>query len=180
MQFDIHRKGSTASTNDDVWQLAQEGAHPGAVVVASSQRAGRGQWGRVWVSPEGGLYFSVLLRPRIPESTWPGLSGRIAEAVACVIRAECGVGEDDVWVKLPNDVKCAEGKLCGMSLDAKGGLVVLGCGVNVFHSDRPVETDGRNVPAYMCDLGNLGLPSTAYLDALLIKLLNAIDATGLF
>lgn len=176
MQFTVHEKRVTASTNSDVWELAHQGAPAGTAVVANCQRAGRGQWGRVWMSPEGGLYFSFLLRPRMPEAQWPRLSPAMAHAVAAVVRSECGLGEDDVWVKHPNDVLCTRGKICGISLDAKAGCVVVGCGVNVFHADRPVETDGRNVPAYMCDLGNLGLPSRAYLKELMNKLLAAMGA----
>ena len=73
MNFDIiYKRGVTGSTNDDVWDLANHGAHPGVAVRALRQESGRGQWKtRPWVSPEGGLYFSVLLEPRIPEEEFP-------------------------------------------------------------------------------------------------------------
>ena len=59
MNFDIIYKDVTGSTNDDVWDLANHGAHPGVAVRALRQESGRGQWKtRPWVSPEGGLYFS--------------------------------------------------------------------------------------------------------------------------
>lgn len=174
MQFSIRQKDATASTNDDVWQLACEGAPTGTVVVARSQRKGRGQWGRVWVSPEGGLYFSILLRPSAPKAEWPEYGVEFAEAIAGVIRQECGLDQASVWVKHPNDVVCAQGKLCGISLESKEGDFVVGIGVNVYHPDRTIETDGRNTPAYMQDLGLPGIPSAEYLDELLVKLLAAI------
>lgn len=176
MHFSILRKDTTASTNDDVWGLAAQGAPEGAVVVARNQKQGRGQWGRVWVSPEGGLYFSLLLRPSLPQSAWPQLSPAIARAMCRVVCMECGVDDDSIRVKHPNDVVCDAGKICGISLEARDGCVVVGCGVNVFHPDRPIETDGRNVPAYLVDLaeGRLGVPSKEYLDALLDALLAAI------
>ncbi len=226
MHFEIHRKDVTGSTNDDVWELARQGAPEGTVVCARSQRKGRGQWGRVWVSPEGGLYFSLLLRPAIPQLEWPELSPLIARAVCCVMRAESGVepqadgatggqafsghgaarsahGEtegawesdggdahaspnasaaahrtrelaESIRVKHPNDVICDAGKLCGISLEARDGCVVVGIGVNVYHPDRPTVTDGRNEPAYLCDMGGIGVASGAYLDALLDALLDAI------
>ncbi len=232
MHFSILRKDTTASTNDDVWELAAQGAPEGSVVVARSQKQGRGQWGRVWVSPEGGLYFSLLLRPTAPQSEWPQLSSAIARAVCRVMRMECGVdpdtyeieaapssaggshessemtegavassvvaavkklvaGEgksqdapasvriaDSIHVKHPNDVVCDAGKICGISLEARNGCVVIGCGVNVFHPDRPIETDGRNTPAYLVDVaeGRLGVPNKEYLDALLDALLSSIGA----
>ena len=134
MNFDIIYKDVTGSTNDDVWDLANHGAHPGVAVRALRQESGRGQWKtRPWVSPEGGLYFSVLLEPRIPEEEFPSMSPRLAEAVARIVRSIAGVTENEIWVKPANDVMCEAGKLCGMSLDAKDGKVVLGVGVNVFH-----------------------------------------------
>ena len=38
----------------------------GIVVIADRQSSGRGRLKRKWISPSGGLWFSVLLRPRIP------------------------------------------------------------------------------------------------------------------
>lgn len=232
MHFTILRKDTTASTNDDVWELAVQRAPEGSVVVSRSQKQGRGQWGRVWVSPEGGLYFSLLLRPTAPQSEWPQLSSAVARAVCRVVRMECGVnpdayeieaapssagglhepsempegavassvvaavkklvaGEgksqdapasvrlaDSIHVKHPNDVVCDAGKICGISLEARNGCVVIGCGVNVFHPDRPIETDGRNTPAYLVDVaeGRLGVPNKEYLDILLDVLLSSIGA----
>ena len=155
MNFDIIYKDVTGSTNDDVWELANHGAHAGVVVRALRQEAGYGQWKtRVWVSPEGGLYFSILLQPRIPEEEFPSMSPRLAEAVARIVRQMAGVDQDAVWVKAPNDVVCEAGKLCGMSLDAKDGKVVLGVGLNVFRPEGGITTDGRNVAAYVSELGD--------------------------
>lgn len=81
------------------------------------------------------------------------MSPRLAEAVARIVRSIAGVTENEIWVKPANDVMCEAGKLCGMSLDAKDGRVVLGVGLNVFHPKEPIVTDGRNVAAYVCDLG---------------------------
>lgn len=174
MQFSITTKDVTGSTNDDVWKLAAQGAPAGTVVVAHRQRSGRGQWGRVWMSPEGGLYFSVLMRPGTPERTWPAYSRAFAEAVAAVLRDECGVDGDVIRVKAPNDVVCDQGKLCGISLESRCGAIVVGVGVNVFHADRPIVTDGRNNPAYVCDVASDYIaPSRRALDNLLGRLLSA-------
>lgn len=175
MEFSIIRKDVTGSTSEDLRTLAQEGASEGTVVVARRQESGHGQWGRTWVSPEGGLYFSVLLRPTAPQSEWAQLSPRIAEAVAGVVRAECAAPEGVVRVKLPNDVVCDQGKLCGILLEAKNGAVIVGCGVNVFRPHDPVVTDGRNVPAYMEDLGLPSRNPEVYLGILLDRVLGALQ-----
>ncbi|HBO61406.1 MAG TPA: biotin--[acetyl-CoA-carboxylase] ligase, partial [Olsenella sp.] len=43
-------------------------------VAARRQTAGRGRRGHVWESPEGNLYLSVLLRPRVAPTRPPGLA----------------------------------------------------------------------------------------------------------
>lgn len=177
----------TASTNDDVRALARDGAPDGTVVVARRQEHGRGQWNRVWESPEGGLYFSALLRPEAPMRDWPALSPAIAAAVRTAL-VECfGIDSDAVRVKEPNDVVCDAGKLCGIVLEAfDGECVVVGIGVNVFRPAVPIVTDGRNVPAYIQDLAAPGfLPhissisgnreAHAVLDALLCRILESIE-----
>ena len=51
------------STNDEALRRAHAGASHGAAVAAVRQTLGRGRRGHVWVSPPGGLYLSVVLRP---------------------------------------------------------------------------------------------------------------------
>lgn len=52
----------TGSTNVDLAEAARRGEPEGAVLVAESQRAGRGRLGRSWTAPpRSGLTFSVLL-----------------------------------------------------------------------------------------------------------------------
>ena len=54
---------SVDSTNNACKRLAAEGAPDGTAILTGCQTAGRGRRGRTFVSPPGGLYFSVILRP---------------------------------------------------------------------------------------------------------------------
>ena len=54
----------SSSTNDVVASTAEDGAPHGAVVIAETQRAGRGRLGRAWYSPRGGIWMSILIRPK--------------------------------------------------------------------------------------------------------------------
>ena len=52
------------STQDAAHELAATGAPHGAAVAARVQTAGRGPRRRQWISSEGGLWLSVVCRPR--------------------------------------------------------------------------------------------------------------------
>src|SRR3989441_8221229 len=76
---------SVRSTNDEAGALAQQGASEGTTVIARIQTTGRGRRGRAWLSPAGGLWLSVVLRPQVPLEQWPpggpAASARAAAAV---------------------------------------------------------------------------------------------------
>src|SRR5579883_3289542 len=90
---------SVGSTNDEARRLAETGAPEGTLVVAETQTSGRGRMGRVWQSPRGGVWFSVVLRPQAAPP--PGLSVLFA-AGAC--RAIQRVTGQDARFNWPNDV----------------------------------------------------------------------------
>ncbi|MCL6642888.1 MAG: biotin--[acetyl-CoA-carboxylase] ligase, partial [Candidatus Bipolaricaulota bacterium] len=89
------------STNDYLKQLAESGAPEGTVVIAREQTAGRGRLGRSWLSPQGGAWFSLLLRPPIPVEQAGCISVLIAISLARALREHWGV---PVGVKWPNDL----------------------------------------------------------------------------
>jgi BirA family transcriptional regulator, biotin operon repressor / biotin---[acetyl-CoA-carboxylase] ligase len=122
------------STNDLARTLAHAGTAEGTVVVAEQQSAGRGRLGRSWASPSGGLWMSVILRPRVGAAQWPllGLAGCAAAAEA--IAETTGLR---ARVKWPNDVLVDGRKAAGLLLESgaaeapDSAWVVLGIGVNV-------------------------------------------------
>ncbi|MBW4634738.1 MAG: biotin--[acetyl-CoA-carboxylase] ligase [Iphinoe sp. HA4291-MV1] len=64
LPFSLHLFETVSSTNQILWDLLAQGAEPGCVVIATQQTAGRGQWGRQWMSSAGGLYLSVAILPK--------------------------------------------------------------------------------------------------------------------
>ncbi len=100
--FDI-----TTSTFDEAQRLPKEN---GAVICAKRQTNGRGRLGRSWQSEEGGIYFSVILRPEVnPENIQimtslcaVGIQKAISKYIPCKIK----------W---PNDIVSENGrKICGI------------------------------------------------------------------
>lgn len=128
----------TTSTNDVVLQMAKGNMPEGIVVFAEHQTAGRGQRGNVWESAAGkGLWFSVLLRPRITLKDSIRIIDWSANVIAATIQTEFFLS---ATIKSPNDV-CIDGRkiagvLVEMRAQSKGPhIAILGIGVNV--NQRP-------------------------------------------
>jgi len=84
---------SVTSTNDYAKTLARQGAAHGTAVLAKSQSAGRGRMGRTFLSPEGGLYLSVILRPRAEAAQLMALTPVLAEAACDAVEQVTGIVE---------------------------------------------------------------------------------------
>ena len=121
-----------ASTNDEAARLARAGARHGTIVIANSQRAGRGRDGHVWESPPGGLYLSAVLRPPLPLADVPPMTLAIGIGVCDAVRA---TGAAAV-LKWPNDVLVEGKKLAGVLVEAQSQgnrleAVIVGIGINL-------------------------------------------------
>ncbi len=137
----ILRFDSLPSTNLEAAQRAIEGAAEGLCVVASEQTAGRGRLQRQWISPKGsGLYFSIVLRPRIHQSSWPLITLAAALAVHDALLETYSLKTDIKW---PNDILSNNRKLCGILAETvdttQGRALVLGIGINLTSSAYPPE-----------------------------------------
>jgi BirA family transcriptional regulator, biotin operon repressor / biotin---[acetyl-CoA-carboxylase] ligase len=137
----VLRFESLPSTNTELARLASEGAGEGVSILAEEQTAGRGRLQRAWSSPKGaGLYFSILLRPKIPQDHWPLITFMAALAVGDALNEGAGVVTDIKW---PNDLLSGERKICGILAEAidtpNGRAVVLGIGINLTQDAFPAE-----------------------------------------
>ncbi len=148
----VHCYEETDSTNIRAKALAEAGAPEGTLVTAESQTRGKGRRGRGWVSPKGeGLWFSLLLRPKIPPYKAPMLTLAAALAVAGGIEDVCGL---PVQIKWPNDIVLSGKKLVGIltELSAEADQVhyaVVGIGINVNISEFPEEIRNTATSLYL-------------------------------
>jgi len=130
---------SVDSTNSYLRRMADTAAD-GAAVIAVSQSAGRGRSGRGFLSPEGGLYLSVLRRPPVEGERLATLTPAVAVAVCRAADAFCGVR---CGIKWPNDVLLGGRKICGILVESVLGgasaCVIVGVGINVNTASFPEE-----------------------------------------
>lgn len=124
-----------ASTNETASIDAKQGAAEGTVIVAARQEGGHGRMQRVWNSPEGGLWFTIILRPDIEPQYVAQVTLLSGVAVAKGIRR--AYGDDNIFIKWPNDLLWKNRKVSGilseMELDENGEIAyaIVGIGVNV-------------------------------------------------
>ena len=120
------------STNNWAKELAMQKALEGTVVVAKTQTSGRGRLGRRWLSPAGGLWFSLILKPELRPAEAVKLTFVTGLAVAKVLCEMFGLEAETKW---PNDVLVNGRKISGIltEMNTTGEtvkFVVVGVGVN--------------------------------------------------
>jgi BirA family biotin operon repressor/biotin-[acetyl-CoA-carboxylase] ligase len=134
------------STNTFGKSLALLGANEGKTIIAETQKTGRGQVGRSFISPPGsGLYMSVIIRPELTALRAQLLTTAAAAAVTDALLVVTGTEFGIKWV---NDIysKKTGKKICGILAEASSSIesahleyAVIGIGVNVNNTSFPKE-----------------------------------------
>lgn len=120
------------STQNFALELAQKPHENGSVVIAERQTQGRGRLNRKWVSPKGGIWMSILLRPNF-ESSYTSLFPMITSlALAVSIEKTLKIKTELKW---PNDLTIKGEKIAGILIDAsiesnKIDYIIIGVGIN--------------------------------------------------
>src|SRR5919202_3900483 len=130
-EMSLHLFEALPSTNQTLWELLNQGATSGTVVIAAQQTAGRGQWGRQWQSTVGGLYLSLALTPKLQASNSAQLTMCSAWGIATALRSY----DIPVFLKWPNDLLLLGRKLGGILTETsvhQGQITkaVVGVGIN--------------------------------------------------
>ncbi|RZN15882.1 MAG: biotin--[acetyl-CoA-carboxylase] ligase [Methanosarcinales archaeon] len=121
------------STNSVAASVA-DNVEDGTTIITEIQTRGRGRIGRTWVSPRGGIWLSIVLKPRIPAVRAYRLTIAAGLAAAKTIRAY----EIDAKIKWPNDIIIGNKKVCGILTETeaeaeqlKHAIVGIGVDTNI-------------------------------------------------
>ena len=140
--FRLHHYATIGSTNDEAKALARTGAADGTLVWADQQTAGRGRRGRIWLSPPGNLYLSLVLRPECAASRAAQLGFVAALGLGDALATLVGPALRYKW---PNDLLVDGRKLAGILLESETSasdrvdFVVVGIGVNIVSAPENIE-----------------------------------------
>ncbi len=118
----------------------------GTTVIAKKQNMGKGRIGRTWISPEGGLWMSIILRPYfdVDNIIFIQFIGALA-----IVSALHEITKIDCKLKWPNDVLINGKKVCGILVDVnlenEIKNIVMGIGLNANIDSSSINnllTDG--------------------------------------
>jgi BirA family biotin operon repressor/biotin-[acetyl-CoA-carboxylase] ligase len=135
------KTSSTSAVAKDLTAHQDPASLHGTVIVAEEQTGGMGRMGRAWVSPGGGIWTTIILKPRIPIDRLFMLTMVGSLAVVRGIKKATAIG---ALIKWPNDIYIGSKKVGGVitELSAEGPivhyvLVGIGIDVNVPIRDLP-------------------------------------------
>lgn len=138
--------GSTSTLLKD---RAKLGAKEFSVLFSKSQTAGRGRLNKSFLSPSGGLYFSLVLRPEKSPEISVFITAAAAVAAARAIERVSGKSTAIKWV---NDIFIGDKKVCGILCEGKiepeNSLLeyaVLGVGINVFEPENGFADEIKDI-----------------------------------
>lgn len=133
------------STNNVAKELAEQGEPANTLVLACRQTNGRGRFERTFSAQEGGVYFTLILRPSAAPSRNQSFSLKAAQAVSEALQA---LFEIKTKIKAPNDVLAWDAKtrswkkICGILIETsasqtKTDWMLVGIGINVNNPIPP-------------------------------------------
>ncbi|MEW5817792.1 MAG: biotin--[acetyl-CoA-carboxylase] ligase [Spirochaetota bacterium] len=129
-------------------QLAEKDTPDGTVITADRQINGKGRLNRPWISEEGGLYFTLVLRPKLPLNYAYLYSCAAAVSAVKTLEEHCGI---QASVKWPNDVFVKDRKIAGVLIEVRGEFesihyLNLGVGMNLNNTiNKPLAINACSV-----------------------------------
>lgn len=141
---------SISSTQIQALKMATDPKNNGAIIVSEKQTDGKGRDGRKWISPKGGIWFSVILHPKFDISMTTLFPIGAALALAIALEKTLKISPELKW---PNDVTIKGKKLAGLLVDASFESnrienLVLGIGINFDVDAKQIEKKLKDTPNF--------------------------------
>ena len=118
---EIEKKSDSSNIKEDL---------NGTVILSEIQDMGRGRFNRNWLSPQGGLWFTIILATKIKEKDLPKMNLLAAISVAEILITKYRL---KITVKWPNDIYYNECKLAGILSETEkiNSLLYLNVGIGI-------------------------------------------------
>jgi BirA family biotin operon repressor/biotin-[acetyl-CoA-carboxylase] ligase len=126
----------------------------GTVVLAETQEKGKGRLERVWISPEGGLWFTIILKTTLEEKNLPEVTLITAYSIASVLDTEYKI---KTIIKWPNDIYYEKLKLGGILTEVEkidsDIYLIIGIGINANLDTEDLAPFGKKSVSIKTILG---------------------------
>ena len=167
IKYIAHYVPYCTSTQDIARSLAESNAPEGLVIIAEEMSSGRGRLRRYWYAPKGGLWFTLILKPRFIKS----LQLLSLSAGLAVVKSLRSLFNIDVRLKWPNDILYSDKKLAGILIEAMAELdainyVLLGVGINV---NNEIPSEIENIAISLKHILNKEVPRIPILKSFLVN-----------
>ena len=132
---------SIDSTQNQALKMAYDTVNNGAIIIAAKQTGGKGRMGRKWISPKGGIWFSIILHPKFDISITTLFPIASSLALSITIEKLFKISPELKW---PNDLTISGKKVAGILVDAslesnRIENLVLGVGINFDVDVKQIE-----------------------------------------
>ena len=119
------------STNNTAKLLAKDSVN-GTTIISEIQNGGKGRLGRVWTSPKGGIWTSIILKPNIE----PIYANKVTQVAAAALINTLQSINIEGKIKWPNDIYIQGKKFAGILTEMKCDMdrihyLVIGIGMNI-------------------------------------------------
>ena len=148
MQLTIHHFPQVISTNITAKAYVSLGAEEGTVIIADEQISGLGRRGKIWQSPIGNLYCSLILKP--PTAMMASYSELAMVAGVALQKSLHEVLPTlPITLKSPNDVLINGQKLAGILIEVEKNAVIVGIGVNIDQAPEGLDQPTTKLNSYV-------------------------------
>jgi len=166
---------SIDSTQNQAMKMVSD-VDDGTIIIAEKQTSGKGRSGRKWISPKGGIWFSIVMHPKFDISVITLFPLASSLALSYAIEKTLGIKSELKW---PNDITIKGKKVAGMLVDAsiesnKIERLILGVGINFNVDVKQIEKILKDTPNFygIASLSdqNKSIKPVSLLQAFLIEL----------
>lgn len=154
--WNVHIYDSCTSTFDVAREKIADGAAHGDMIVCDVQTGGKGRQGRKWMSPSGGIWMGIVLKPDMDISMLSSITLLCAVAVCRAMeRMFAGINAKIKW---PNDIYINDKKVCGILTETilenkRAEYVIVGIGINANNDIEEFEDEIKNTAISFRRLG---------------------------
>ena len=141
---------SVDSTQNQALKISCDPTNNGAIIVAAKQTEGKGRSGRKWISPKGGIWFSIILQPKFDITITTLFPIASALALSKALEKTFKITPELKW---PNDITVKGKKLAGILVDVslesnRIENLVLGVGINYDVDVKQIEKILKGTPNF--------------------------------